>query len=426
MASVAVDPPSEVDVVVVGGGLAGLAAARVIQAAGLSVTVLEGSDGVGGRVRTDHVDGLLLDRGFQLYNPAYPEGERVLDYPALRLQPLVAGLVVSLDGNAARLADPRRKPGWTIQSLSAPLGSPVDKARFAAYAARCAFQSPARLVRAPDVSAADALESAGIGGDLLERVIRPFLAGVFLEEELTTSRHFLDLVLRSFVRGTPSLPAAGMQAIPDQLASRLTPNSVFVQCPVHSVTNGRVVHARGVTTARAVIVATDPASAAVLIPGLEVPFAHDVTTWYHLLSPGERSRHGADGALVVDGRRAGPLVNSVILTGAAPSYASAGRTLVSSSALGLHSDSGDERRVRAHAARLHGVAAASLEPVAVYPVRDALPAMRPPFPVRRPVRVGAGLYVAGDHRDTSSIQGALVSGRRAANALLRIEWGVTP
>lgn len=414
-----------VDVAIVGAGLAGLAAARHLHGAGMSVEVIEASDAVGGRVRTDVVDGLLLDRGFQLYNPAYPEGARVLDHAALDLRPLAAGVIIALDGRTERLGDPRRVPGWAIGSLAAPIGSPLDKARFAAYAARCALVSPRRLLAADDSSTQEALRAAGIHGDLLEMVLRPFLAGVFLEDRLATSRHFLDLVLRSFVRGTPSLPARGMQSIPEQLAAALPDGAIRLHSPVHRVTPTVVHHEHGATEARAVIVATEAGTASALLPGVPTPPGHDVTTWYHLADADPRAMNDGKAALVVDGDRSGSLVNSVVITNAAPTYATGNRVLVSSSALGLRPDSRDERRARAHAATLHGLDPAQLEHVATYPIRDALPAMLPPFQVRRPVRLGPGLYVAGDHRDTSSIQGALVSGRRAAASVLRNEWGVT-
>ncbi len=121
--------------------------------------------------------------------------------------------------------------------------------------------------------------------------------------------------------------------------------------------------------------------------------------------------------LVLDGDRGGPLVNTVVLSQAAPSYAP-GRVLVSSSALGCHGSAEAEREARAHAARLHGVRPGGWEHVATYVIPEALPAMPPPHDFRRPVRLAPGLYVAGDHRDSGSIQGALVSGRRAADAVL--------
>ena len=212
-------------VVVVGAGLSGLAAARHLTQHGVEVMVLESADAVGGRVRTDIVDGYRLDRGFQLYNPAYPEGARLLDYEALDLKPFIAGarIIISQGGHrqVIRVADPRRQPSWAVPSLTARIGSPLSTARFGAYAVSRAVRSPAALSGEPDITAEDALRRAGADRTLMERVLRPFLSGVFLESDLTTSRRFLDLVLKSFVQGTPSVPALGMQRIPDQLARGL-------------------------------------------------------------------------------------------------------------------------------------------------------------------------------------------------------------
>ena len=414
----------DVDVAIVGAGLAGLAAARRLNEAGASVAVFEADDAVGGRVRTDYVDGLQFDRGFQLLNPAYPEAARVLDLEALNLRALTAGVIVNIDGDLVRIGDPLRKPGWLVSTATSPIGSPLDKARFLRYAARCAFAKPRRILAAPDVSTADALAAAGIKGDLLEQVLRPFLAGVFLEDRLTTSRHFFDLVLRSFIRGTPGVPANGMQAIPQQLAQQLPAGTVSLCTRVHQVSPYSVTHDEGKTVAKAVIIATDPGTASMLEPSIPVPFMHDVTTWYHLASCEPESLLRGEAALVVDGYKQGPLINSTPITHAAPEYASDARVLVSSSALGLNTDAATERRVRVHLGHLYGVDPSTFELVAQYPILNALPAMVPPFSVRRPVRLAPGLYVAGDHRDTSSIQGALVSGRRAAESVLRNEKGI--
>ena len=141
--------PRRVDVVVVGAGLAGLAAATRLSGRGLDVAVVEASDGVGGRARTDHVDGLLLDRGFQLLNPSYPEAARLLDLAALDLQPFDGGVVVAHGGRRSVLADPRRAPQHAIGALTAP-GSLREKAAFAAWAAQVGFGSARRIKAAPD------------------------------------------------------------------------------------------------------------------------------------------------------------------------------------------------------------------------------------------------------------------------------------
>ena len=416
------------DVVIVGAGLAGLAAARQLAIHGVDVVVLESSDDVGGRVRTDRVDGLLLDRGFQLYNPAYPEAARVLDHAALDLQPFSPGVIAMTDRGPTRLGDPRRVPRWATDALSARSGRLGGKLRFAAYAWQTARLGRAERENRDDMPAHVALLSAGVDPTLLDTVVRPFLSGVFLEDRLATSRRFMDLVLTSFLKGVPAVPAQGMQAIPEQLRDALPPGTVRCGVRVQSVTDGSVHTDAGILTARTVIVATDPQAAARLLPGLPVPEGRDVTTWYFLADSSPSLLTGGDPVVLVDGRspaRRSPLVNTVVLTHAAPSYASGGRVLVSASALGLHGGVGMESVIREHLAQLYGVGTRSWEHVATYPVPYALPAMTPPLQVRKPVALGEWLFVAGDHRDTASIQGAMVSGRRAADAAL-VHLGLQP
>ena len=409
--------PARSDVVVVGAGLAGLAAARILTAAGIETCVLEASDDVGGRVRTDVVDGFLLDRGFQLYTPAYPEGERVFDHAALDLRPFVAGAEVVLGDRRVRVADPRRKPSWVFDTITAPLGSIVGEARFAQYALSRALRSPVALRAEPDMTTKQALINAGVDDAMLERLLRPFLSGVFLESELSTSRRFADFVIRSFVRGTPAVPAAGMGALPRQLADGL-PGAVHTRTAATEVSSGGVRTSRGSISARSVLIATDPRTVTQLVPNFVVPQGRSVTTWYYRADvPGSQLSSGA-GVLVLDGFATGPLVNAVVMSNAAPSYAPAGQTLVSASALGVHHSSADDGVIRSHLAHLFSADTSRWELIAAYPIDYALPAMTVPLNMRGKVRVDDGIYMAGDHRDTASIQGALVSGRRAANAIM--------
>ena len=413
-------------VVIVGAGLSGLAAARHLTRHGVEATVLEGSDGVGGRVRTDVVDGYRLDRGFQLYNPAYPEGARVLDHDALDLKGFIAGarIVVERGGRrrVERVADPRRQPSWAVPSLRAHIGSPLSLARFGAYAVSRAVRSVPSLLRDPDITSEAALRRAGVDRTLMETLLRPFLAGVFLDAELTTSRRFLDVVLKSFVGGTPGVPALGMQRIPEQLAAGL---DVRTDHRVASVSaRGVDVTGGDVHAAEAVIVATDPATAAGLVPGISAPASRSVTTWYYRPDCAPTELADGDAVLILDGNGRGPLINTVVMSHAAPDYAPPGCALVAASALGVWDTPAQDSAVREHLAWLYGVSTTRWELIASYPIPYALPAMPVPFELRRPVRAAAGLYVAGDHRDTSSIQGALVSGRRAAQAVLK-DLGIT-
>jgi phytoene dehydrogenase-like protein len=403
--------PDSCDVVVVGAGLAGLVAARVLFGSGFDVRLYEASDAVGGRVRTDRVDGMLLDRGFQLLNPSYPQASRTFDLRGLRLRSFGAGAMVAHRDSRFVIADPRRMPRHALSALRLPLGSIREKAAFARWAAEIGFGSPARIKRSADSSLADELRTRGLEGALTHGVLRPFLAGVLGEDELRTSRRFAELLVRSFVRGTPALPENGMQALPDQLAARLPDGMLRLSTPVTAVRGSLVRTASGSVRARAVVVATDPRNAATFI-GTPTPGMRALTTFYHLApsSPADRR------LLHLDADRRGPLVNTAVLTDVVPNYAP-DRTLVSSTVLGADGSGEMEREVRRHAAVIYGTDTSSWQHVATYPIGDALPETPPGTPIRRPVALGDGLFVAGDHRDTASLQGALVSGRRVAAAV---------
>ena len=411
-----VAPSPDANAIVVGAGLAGLVASRTLTRAGLKVLLLEASDDVGGRVRTDVVDGFLLDRGFQLYNTAYPEGVRQLDHRALRLCGFTRGIVLNHKGHPVSLADPRDVPGWILNVFRAPLGSLHERLSLARYLRSCTATSPRELVRQRDVSAVDALRAAGIAPEAIDHLFRPFLSGVFLEPDLQSSRRFLDLVLRTFVTGVPSVPSGGMQQIPRQLASALPTGVVRFRCPVREVAPRQVVTDDGPMHARVVVVATDPRSASQLLPPVDLPRMRGVTTWYHATD--DLGLAGGRPVLHVDGDGSGPVANSVVISHAAPAYAPAGKSLVASSVLGTEGPAEDETAVLRHLALLYRTDTKFWETVGVSRIPDALPTMMPPHDFQQPVQLGDGLFVAGDHRDSSSIQGALVSGRRTAHAVL--------
>jgi hypothetical protein len=417
------DIPSKTDVVVIGAGAAGLAAARRLSIAGREVCVIDASDDIGGRIRTDQVDGLLLDRGFQLYNPAYAEGISVLDLKALDVKSFSPGVIVSIDGRNYKMADPKREPTWAIDSLLAPVGKIASKLKFARYAVGLAL-TKTKLDSYDQRT--DAFLRAEFGTDLTDKVLRPFLAGVFLEPELATSKRFLDIALKAFIAGSPGVPIAGMQAIPRQLAAQLPIGSIQLNVTAQAVASTMVRTDQGDIRCRSVVIATNARSAALLIPSLKVPPSNAVTTWYHLADCSGSELTDGKSTLIIDGKKfkgtlddtTRPLVNTVVMTNSAPSYASHDRTLISSSALGVHPSNQSELQVRSHLASLYQVPTGKWTHVATYPIPDALPMMTAPHEIEQSVRLSDGVYIAGDYRQVSSTNGALASGRRAAEALL--------
>ena len=406
---------SDAPVIVVGAGLAGLACAQRLSRAGVEVVVLEASDGVGGRVRTDVVDGFRCDRGFQLLNPSYPALPHVLGeggIAALDLHAFRAGVVVAHGRTRSVLADPRREPSLMIASLRAPLGTFVEKVRFAAWAASTLLPVERQLER-PDRTRAEELDAFGVTGRLRAGVVDPFLTGVLAEDDGSSSARLARLLVRSFVLGSPAVPSVGMGRLPEQVAATLPLGTVRLGVRVHGVSGTSVRTDDGELAASAVVVATDP-DAAGRLTGLGTPPMKALTTFWYAADEAPSTRN----LLHLDADHRGPLVNTAVMTNAAPTYAPAGRALVHVTVLGADGSAVTERSARAQAGLVYGMDPTPWEVVTTHVVAAALPAQPPPLDVCAPVALEDGLHVAGDHRDTASIQGALVSGRRAAGAIL--------
>lgn len=405
----------EAEVVVVGAGVAGLRCAALLLEAGREVVVLEAGDRVGGRVRTDRVDGFLVDRGFQLLNPAYPAVRRGVDVAALELQPFTAGVAAAVDGGRVSLGHPLREPRMLPATLRAAAARPRDVGALLRWAAPLWWPARGRLLSRlqgrPDVDRATGLTRAGVDGDL-RRIVDRFYDGVLLEDDGDTAEHFALLLAASFVRGVPSLPAGGMQALPEQLARPLG-DRVRLGEQVVSVTPTSVDSTGGRWRARRVVVATDAPEAAHLA-GVPAPRMKGVSTMWWSLADAPPTR-----LLHVDARSrpSGPLLNTAVVSNVAPRYAPPGRHLVQASALLTPARRCEEAEMRRHAGDLLDLDPRGWEVVARHDVPDALPQQPVPFSDRRSVWADEVL-VCGDHRDTGSLQGALVSGERAAAAAL--------
>jgi phytoene dehydrogenase-like protein len=407
------------DVIVVGAGLAGLAAAIRLREAGRDVRVLEASDAPGGRMRSDAVDGFTIDRGFQVLNTAYPEVRRLDALHGVPSGAFTSGALVRHGDRLTPVGDPRRMPGAAAGLLRAPLGSAGDRIRLGAFLAGIAAEPADRIRARRDEPFHRTLRRRRIAGGPTAAFLRPFLAGVLLDDRLETSNRFAEFVLRSFVRGTVVVPHGGMGAVPAALAARLGGGSggggaggsaIEYGMRVDAVRPGAVEVDGRTLAAREVIVAADPVTASALL-GMTAPRMRAATTIWHA-APEPPVRRPVL-ALDADG---GPITSSVVISAAAASYAPPGRALVATSVLG--SAVPDDVVLRRELTRLWGRAVGDWEVVAVSSIPAALPALPGGSPLQRRVRIAPGLLVAGDWRDTPSIQGALVSGRRAADAAL--------
>ncbi|EME96635.1 FAD-dependent oxidoreductase [Streptomyces mobaraensis NBRC 13819 = DSM 40847] len=435
MASSARHTAHHADVVIVGAGLAGLSAAHQLTCAGVGVTVLEAADRPGGRMTTDRIDGFRLDRSGQLLNTAFPDLRRTPGLGALALRPFLPGVLVHADGRnhriggEARGAKSAKRAFTTARALAtatrASRATGLDQARLDAALARLATLPTDRLLARPDRPTAATLAGRGLPARTIEGFLRPLLASLLSDPELTTSSRCADLVLRGFARGRLCLPAGGAGTVAELLAGLLPPGTVRTGVRATSADITSVTTAdHGEIGCRSVIVATGARAAADLLPGLRLPGFHPVTVLHHTAAEAPP----CDAALIVTGGRGGPVAHTTVASEVDPERAPAGRVLITSTVLGRAAGTPVpelDRTARAQLARVYGLAPDDFELLTAHHDADAVPAMPAPHDVRRPVRLLSGLYVCGDHRDTSTVQGALFSGRRAAHALLR-DLGIRP
>ena len=406
------------DVIIVGGGISGMACATHLVDAGASVCILEASDAVGGRIRTDHLDGFLLDRGFQVMPTAYPEAQRLLDYAALDLQAFYPGALVRLRGRFERIADPFRRPIDALRHLAAPVGTPADKIRLLGLRRRTRAGSIEGLFRRPQTTTLDHLRANGLSHDVIEHFLRPFLAGVFLERALETASGSFEFVWRMFSAGDTTLPRHGMGEIPAQLAARLPEGSIRTSERVAGVDARSVTLASGERLeAEVVVVATGGADAAGLAQEITPPRTHEARCFYFAA---ERSPL-CEPILVLNGDDSGPITTLCVPSDVSPAYSPPGWALVSASVVDPSgvSHRGLAQAVRAQLVDWFGESADTWRLLRSYAIPEALPAYIPgaPVPSTQPARLASGVFVCGDHREHPSLNGALASARRAAELI---------
>ncbi|MFM7244663.1 MAG: NAD(P)/FAD-dependent oxidoreductase [Planctomycetaceae bacterium] len=416
------------DCVIVGAGIAGLACAGELGRRGRRVIVLEATDRVGGRVATDTVEGFRIDRGFQVYNDAYPEGRRQLDLESLALGRFEPGALIASGGRLMRVSDPWRRPLAAVGSLlsgAVGLGDALRTARLrgdAIRGVRSGAIDPEAPPRDRERTTREELASRGFSEAFVRRFFVPFFGGVFLERSLDTAAAVFLFDFAMFSLGRACLPAGGMDAMPRQLAARLPEGSVRLGTRVRSIEPGRVTLDDGSTLVpRDVIVATDgPAAGQILPEGLRGSVADRTWKSTRLVAFAADRSPLASRTLVVSAEDDGPIDNLTVPTDVAAGYAPPGRSLVTVSVRDGVATGDVAEAVKQQAAGWFGGQVEGWRYLATVEVPRALPDESPPARQARATepRLATGLWICGDHCAAASINGALGSGRRCGEAVL--------
>ncbi len=405
---------SSPEFLVVGAGLAGLTAAKVLSQSGREVLLLEKSDGVGGRVRTDQYKDFLLDRGFQVLLTAYPELPKHLNLSLLELHSFESGATIFSDGHFSKVGDPFRNVSSIMSTAFTKTIGIQDKIKLLKLRNSLIGRKKIYLQQKDDKRILETFEELGFTSKAIISFFKPLVGGIQLDPTLSGSTRLCFLVLKMLFIGDAAVPSRGMGAISEQLSNQINESSIRLTSSVDKVEGKKVILESGESFLPSnLIIATEgPATAKLL--GQESPLSRSVSCIYFSAPQAPSSSK----AILLNGEKNGPALNVAIMSNISPSYSKSGEALIAVAIPDtIKPDSMENVLIQMY--KWFGDNVESWEHLKTYSIEHGQPDLRPGDPFRKNIKSSEGVYICGDHRDTPSIQGALVSGRRAAAICLK-------
>lgn len=407
------------DVIIIGAGLSGLSAAIYLQRQGRNVLVLEASDRAGGRVKTDIIDGFLLDRGFQVFLTAYPEAKSLLNYKDLQLKKMLPGATVLYDGGIFEIADPLRRPTALLNTLFAPVGALRDKINTLWLKNKLQKMSVDEIFAQPEQSTHKQLLDYGFSQKMIQRFYAPFLSGIFLENHLTTSNRMFDFVMKMFSDGDVAIPALGMEEIPKQLVSMLPKSSILYHKKVLGISGNEITLEDGTTfEANQILMATNANELTKQFLPSQKTTSQQVTNVYF-----EAPFAPTNKAVVVLNASSNKkwVNNLTVLSNVSKTYAPIAKVLVSVSYNGLADIEDYElaENMKKELEQWYGEQVKQWKMIKTYRIDYALPvqdSVRNNMQTSE-IKISDTLFICGDHLLNGSINAAFKTGRLAAEAM---------
>jgi protoporphyrinogen oxidase len=398
-------------IVIIGAGIAGLTCAKYLKDCGIEALILEASDGIGGRVKTDIIMGCKLDRGFQVLLTSYPDAEKLLNYNDLQLQKLPSGARIRSGNDFFVMPNPL-KDIWTApQALFSPVGSLFDKLKV------LQLNSDTRNASEPNVKSDETtisfLQNFGYSETMINRFFKPFFRGVFLEKELNTNSSFFKFLYKLFAKGDVAIPKNGMHMIPEQIASHLSPNQIRLNTAVKKI-DGKTIYLENGETIEAekIVLATDANAAAKLL-GEESKTQFNATTCMYFTSDVPLKMKG-EPYLIINSNTDELIDHILPISDVVPSYAPSGKTLISVSIVGNKEVS--EEKVLAELNKWFGNEN-DWKHLNTYKIPEALPQFFQDSAIESSLRIDENLYRCGDYTAYPSLNAAMKTGREVAEIL---------
>lgn len=407
------------DVIIVGAGLSGLSAAVHLHRQGRKVLILEASDRAGGRVKTDSVDGFILDRGFQVLLTAYPEAKKLLNYKDLQLCKMLPGATVLYDGGTFEIADPFRRPKALFSTLFAPVGTILDKINTLWLKNKLQKMSIDTIFTQPEQTTLQQLSDYGFSQKMIQRFYKPFLSGIYLENQLTTSNRMFDFVMKMFSDGDVAIPALGMEEIPKQLVSQLPESSIQYYKKVSKIVQNTLILEDGTTfEANQIVIATNANELTKQFLPNQKTTAQQVTNVYFeaRIAPTKKA------IVVLNASSTKKWVNNLtVLSNVSKMYAPPEKVLVSISYNGLAPIEDFElaENMKKELEQWYGKQVHDWKMIKTYRIDYALPiqdSVKNELSISE-IKISDTLFICGDYLLNGSVNAAFKTGRLVAEAM---------
>lgn len=404
-------------VYIIGAGVAGLVAAYELEAVGYRPVILEASSSVGGRVKTDLKDGYLLDRGFQILLTGYPEAQRYLNYDSLNLKYFDGDVVILRTDGVLHATDPIKNPSGILSMAFSKVGNMKDKIKLLQMTASLFTKSDDKIFSQPFLSTADYFLQRGFSPEIRFNFLNPLYRGIFLEEDLSTSSNMFEYVFKMMSKGKAAVPELGMQEIPNQLFSKLKNTEIRFKTRVHKIDGNTIsIENQDSITADEIICASNPTYLNSDITATYDKY-HKVVNMYFAL---RRSFIAQPIMGLVPGENF--YINNLHFpTDISTACSTTGKALLSVSIVKDVEISDDLPGIIANELQaLSGINAEYFEHIHTYVINKALPIVAVPKNDLQTANFNLpnNIHLAGDHMVNASLNGAMVSGRRAAEAII--------